>query len=198
MREALRVGQVLRRRRQIGRSATLPGLAVAALAALDRSARRRASSAESRRRPRYFLASVLPDASLSASSGLCILRPSTMVTTRSQDKMTFADKIRAKGFSLADCKFFKLNALFPIMLALAHATVALWCGSGLAAAVVGAIPVADEKVVARCEKINNRTSPELVSRPPGALIIKAQSMHRSRSSRSCSFRFTPSSSRSSR
>ena len=30
--------------------------------------------------------------------------------------MTFADKIRAKGFSLADCKFFKLNALFPIML----------------------------------------------------------------------------------
>ena len=39
-----------------------------------------------------------------------------MVTTRSQDKMTFADKIRAKGFSLADCKFFKLNALFPIML----------------------------------------------------------------------------------
>ena len=61
-----------------------------------------------------------------------------MVTTRSQDKMTFADKIRAKGFSLADCKFFKLNALFPIMLGLAHATVALWCGSGLAAAVVGA------------------------------------------------------------
>ena len=39
-----------------------------------------------------------------------------MVTTRSQDKMSFADKIRAKGFSLADCKFFKLNALFPIML----------------------------------------------------------------------------------
>ena len=24
--------------------------------------------------------------------------------------MTFADKIRAQGFSLADCKFFKLNA----------------------------------------------------------------------------------------
>ena len=45
-----------------------------------------------------------------------------MVTTRSQDKMTFADKIRAKGFSLADCKFVKLNALFPIMLGLAHAT----------------------------------------------------------------------------
>ena len=62
-----------------------------------------------------------------------------MVTTRSQDKMTFADKIRAQGFSLADCKFFKLNALFPIMLGLAHATVALWCGSGLAAAVVGAL-----------------------------------------------------------
>ena len=39
--------------------------------------------------------------------------------------MTFADKIRAQGFSLADCKFFKLNALFPIMLGLAHATVAL-------------------------------------------------------------------------
>ena len=76
---------------------------------------------------------------------LCI-RPSTiMVTTRSQDKMTFADKIRAKGFSLADCKFFKLNALFPIMLGLAHATTALWCGSGLAAAVVGAIPVADTR-----------------------------------------------------
>ncbi len=69
-----------------------------------------------------------------------------MVTTRSQDKMTFADKIRAKGFSLADCKFFKLNALFPIMLGLAHATVALWCGSGLAAAVVGAIPVSSDKV----------------------------------------------------
>ena len=69
-----------------------------------------------------------------------------MVTTRSQDKMTFADKIRAKGFSLADCKFFKLNALFPIMLGLAHATVALWCGSGLAAAVVAAVPIADEKV----------------------------------------------------
>ena len=69
-----------------------------------------------------------------------------MVTTRSQDKMTFADKIRAQGFSLADCKFIKLNALFPIMLSLAHATVALWCGSGLAAAVVGGIPVADEKV----------------------------------------------------
>ena len=33
-----------------------------------------------------------------------------MVTTRSQDKMTFADSIRAKGFSLADCKFLKLNA----------------------------------------------------------------------------------------
>ena len=61
--------------------------------------------------------------------------------------MSFADKIRAKGFSLADCKFFKLNALFPIMLGLAHATCALWCGSGLAAAVVGAIPVADEKKV---------------------------------------------------
>ena len=43
-----------------------------------------------------------------------------MVTTRSQDKMTFADKIRAKGFSLADCKFVKLNALFPIMLGLAQ------------------------------------------------------------------------------
>ena len=28
--------------------------------------------------------------------------------------MTFADKIRAKGFSLADCKFFKLNALFLV------------------------------------------------------------------------------------
>ena len=70
-----------------------------------------------------------------------------MVTTRSQDKMmTFADSIRAKGFSLADCKFLKLNALFPIMLGLAHATCALWCGSGLAAAVVGAVPVADEKV----------------------------------------------------
>ena len=69
-----------------------------------------------------------------------------MVTTRSQDKMTFADSIRAKGFSLADCKFVKLNALFPIMLGLAHATVALWCGSGLAAAVVAAVPIADEKV----------------------------------------------------
>ena len=69
-----------------------------------------------------------------------------MVTTRSQDKMTFADKIRAKGFSLADCKFFKLNALFPIMLGLAHATTALWCGSGLAAAVVAAIPIESEKV----------------------------------------------------
>ena len=41
-----------------------------------------------------------------------------MVTTRSKDKMTFADSIRAKGFSLADCKFVKLNALFPIMLGL--------------------------------------------------------------------------------
>ena len=61
--------------------------------------------------------------------------------------MTFADKIRAKGFSLADCKFFKLNALFPIMLGLAHATVALWCGSGLAAAVVGAIPVSSPSKV---------------------------------------------------
>ena len=30
--------------------------------------------------------------------------------------MTFADKIRAKGFSLADCKFFKLNALFPMQM----------------------------------------------------------------------------------
>ena len=70
-----------------------------------------------------------------------------MVTTRSQDKMTFADKIRAKGFSLADCKFFKLNALFPIMLGLAHATVALWCGSGLAAAVVAAIPVSSPSKV---------------------------------------------------
>ena len=69
-----------------------------------------------------------------------------MVTTRSKDKMTFADSIRAKGFSLADCKFVKLNALFPIMLGLAHATVALWCGSGLAAAVVAAVPVADGKL----------------------------------------------------
>ena len=69
-----------------------------------------------------------------------------MVTTRSQDKMTFADKIRAQGFSLADCKFLKLNALFPIMLGLAHATCALWCGSGLAGSVVSAIPVADTKV----------------------------------------------------
>ena len=69
-----------------------------------------------------------------------------MVTTRSQDKMTFANKIRAKGFSLADCKFFKLNALFPIMLVLAHATCALWCGSGLAGSVVSAIPVDDAKV----------------------------------------------------
>ena len=81
-----------------------------------------------------------------------------MVTTRSQDKMTFADKIRAKGFSLADCKFFKLNALFPIMLGLAHATVALWCGSGLAGSVVSAIPVADEKVSARREKLRASTS----------------------------------------
>ena len=63
-----------------------------------------------------------------------------MVTTRSQDKMTFADKIRAQGFSLADCKFLKLNALFPIMLGLAHATCALWCGSGLAAAVAMPVP----------------------------------------------------------
>ena len=62
------------------------------------------------------------------------------------DKITFAEFIRAKGFSLADCKFFKLNALFPIMLGLAHATVALWCGSGLAAAVVAAVPVDDAKV----------------------------------------------------
>ena len=69
-----------------------------------------------------------------------------MVTTRSQEKMTFADKIRAQGFSLADCKFIKLNALFPIMLGLAHATCALWCGSGLAGSVVSAIPVAETKV----------------------------------------------------
>ena len=83
-----------------------------------------------------------------------------MVTTRSQDKMTFADKIRAKGFSLADCKFLKLNALFPIMLGLAHATCALWCGSGLAAAVVGAIPVAEEKVAGGARKLSEsrRTS----------------------------------------
>ena len=74
-----------------------------------------------------------------------------MVTTRSQDKTTFADSIRAKGFSLADCKFLKLNALFPVMLGLAHATCALWCGSGLAGSVVSAIPVADEKVSARCD-----------------------------------------------
>ena len=76
-----------------------------------------------------------------------------MVTTRSQDKMTFADKIRAKGFSLADCKFVKLNALFPIMLGVAHATVALWCGSGLAGSVVSAIPVADEKVARGARKL---------------------------------------------
>ena len=89
-----------------------------------------------------------------------------MVTTRSQDKMSVADKLRAQGFSLADCKFLKLNALFPVMLGLAHATCALWCGSGLAAAVVGAIPVADEKVVARCEIINSRTSPSGTRFPP--------------------------------
>ena len=81
-----------------------------------------------------------------------------MVTTRSPDKMTFADKIRAKGFSLADCKFFKLNALFPIMLGLAHATVALWCGSGLAGSVVSAVPVADEKVSAQREKLSSHES----------------------------------------
>ena len=86
-----------------------------------------------------------------------------MVTTRSQDKMTFADSIRAKGFSLADCKFVKLNALFPIMLSLAHATVALWCGSGLAGSVVSAIPVADGKVV-RSVRNYCRTN-EFVSRP---------------------------------
>ena len=63
-----------------------------------------------------------------------------MVSTRSQNKMTFADKVRAKGFSMADCKFMKLNMLFPVMLGLAHATVALWSGSGLAAAVVDLIP----------------------------------------------------------
>ena len=76
-----------------------------------------------------------------------------MVTTRSQDKMSFADSIRAKGFSLEDCKFLKLNALFPIMLGLAHATCALWCGSGLAAAVVGAIPVDDAKVARGARKL---------------------------------------------
>ena len=89
-----------------------------------------------------------------------------MVTTRSQDKMTFADKIRAQGFSLADCKFLKLNALFPIMLGLAHATCALWCGSGLAGSVVSAIPVADEKVSARREKLSSH---ELVLRPRTAV-----------------------------
>ena len=43
-----------------------------------------------------------------------------MVTTRSQDKMTFADKIRAKGFSLADCKFFILvcRLVYPLPYAL--------------------------------------------------------------------------------
>ena len=76
-----------------------------------------------------------------------------MVTTRSQDKTSVADKLRAQGFSLADCKFLKLNALFPVMLGLAHATCALWCGSGLAAAVVGAIPVADEKVARGARKL---------------------------------------------
>ena len=76
-----------------------------------------------------------------------------MVTTRSQDKTSVADKLRAQGFSLADCKFIKLNALFPVMLGLAHATCALWCGSGLAAAVVGAIPVADAKVTRGARKL---------------------------------------------
>ena len=76
-----------------------------------------------------------------------------MVTTRSQDKMSVAEKLRAQGFSLADCKFLKLNALFPVMLGLAHATCALWCGSGLAAAVVGAVPVADEKVARGARKL---------------------------------------------
>ena len=76
-----------------------------------------------------------------------------MVTTRSQDKTSVADKLRAQGFSLADCKFLKLNALFPVMLGLAHATCALWCGSGLAAAVVGAVPVADEKVARGARKL---------------------------------------------
>ena len=37
-----------------------------------------------------------------------------MVTTRSQDKTTFADAIRAKGFSLADCKFLKLYATIMV------------------------------------------------------------------------------------
>ena len=89
-----------------------------------------------------------------------------MVTTRSQDKTSVADKLRAQGFSLADCKFLKLNALFPVMLGLAHATCALWCGSGLAGSVVSAIPVADEKVSARCEKIIGRRTSSFPARGP--------------------------------
>jgi len=55
--------------------------------------------------------------------------------------MGLGELFRDNGLSLADIGFVKLNVLFPVMLALAHASVAAWVGSGAAAAAVGMMPV---------------------------------------------------------
>ena len=46
----------------------------------------------------------------------------------------------------AQCGFLKLNAIFPVMLGLAHATVAFWCKSDVSASVVAAMPGDEAKV----------------------------------------------------
>ena len=60
--------------------------------------------------------------------------------------MGIGDAFRGVGLSLADCGFMKLNALFPIMLGLAHAAVAGFCKSEAAASYVAAMPVEAAKV----------------------------------------------------
>mmetsp|Transcript_10885 Transcript_10885/g.33576 ORF Transcript_10885/g.33576 Transcript_10885/m.33576 type:complete len:204 (+) Transcript_10885:113-724(+) len=60
--------------------------------------------------------------------------------------MGLAEIFRSKGLSMANCGFLKLNAIFPVMLGLAHATVAFWCKSDVSASVVAAMPGDEAKV----------------------------------------------------
>ena len=60
--------------------------------------------------------------------------------------MGIGDAFRAAGLSFADCGFLKLNAFFPVMLGLAHASVAGFCKGDVGAAAVASMPVPAAKV----------------------------------------------------
>ncbi|KAH8074739.1 MAPEG-like protein [Aureococcus anophagefferens] len=85
--------------------------------------------------------------------------------------MGIGDAFRAAGLSFADCGFLKLNAFFPVMLGLAHASVAGFCKGDVGAAAVAAMPVPAAKVPRSAVAPNGYESQRSRSqKAPGAIV----------------------------